>query len=60
MMFTKSFYSNVNVFIQANDSAFAALLENGEVVTWGDPDHGGCSKDVQEQLRDLAGKVRYW
>ena len=29
--------------IQATGRAFAAILESGEVVTWGRPDHGGDS-----------------
>ena len=36
--------------IQATDSAFAAILESGAVVTWGDPTYGGDSGQVQEQL----------
>ena len=35
--------------IQATGSAFAAILEDGSVVTWGDSDSGGSSQ-VQEQL----------
>ena len=27
--------------IQATDRAFAAILSDGSVVTWGDPDYGG-------------------
>ena len=29
--------------IQANDFAFAAILGDGSVVTWGDPRYGGDS-----------------
>ena len=33
--------------------AFAALLGDGSVITWGDADCGGDSTAVQEQLRDV-------
>ena len=39
--------------IQAADSAFAAILESGAAVTWGDPGDGGDSSQVQEQLRNI-------
>ena len=31
--------------------AFAAILTDGPVVTWGSSDHGGNSRFVQDQLR---------
>ena len=31
--------------------AFAAILADGSVVTWGDPDFGGDSSEVQDQLK---------
>ena len=34
-------------------SAFAALLGDGSVVTWGSADYGGDSGAVQDQLRDV-------
>ena len=34
-------------------SAFAALLADGSVVTWGDPDCGGDSSDVQDRLKGV-------
>ena len=34
-------------------AAFAAILSDGSVVTWGDPESGGDSFQVQEQLRDV-------
>ena len=34
--------------------AFAALLGDGSVVTWGDADYGGDSSSVQDHLRDAA------
>ena len=40
--------------IQATRDAFAALKADGSVVTWGDPDCGGDSRNVQDQLK-LAG-----
>ena len=36
--------------IYSTHRAFAALLEDGTVVTWGDKDHGGDSKTVQAAL----------
>ena len=38
----------------ANDSAFAALLANGKVVTWGFAPWGGNSDAVQSQLRNVV------
>ena len=35
-------------------SAFAAILCDGSVVTWGPADYGGDSSAVQEQLRECA------
>eukprot|EP00438_Fugacium_kawagutii_P036591 Skav223943 [mRNA] locus=scaffold1465:385569:403251:+ [translate_table: standard] len=37
----------------ASQGAFAALLGNGSVVTWGDVDYGGESQVHQEELRDV-------
>ena len=37
--------------IQAATAAFAAILEDGSVVTWGDRSFGGDSSSVQDQLR---------
>ena len=39
--------------IQATRSAFAAILEDGSVVTWGCADTGGDSSAVQCQLRSV-------
>ena len=39
--------------MQASDFSFAAIRDNGSVVTWGDPDFGGDSKGVQDQLEDV-------
>ena len=39
--------------IQANANAFAAIREDGSVVTWGDPDVGGNCSSVQEQLQNV-------
>lgn len=41
--------------IQASFGAFAALLSDGSVVTWGDPQDGGDSSAVKHQLK----KVRW-
>ena len=37
----------------SNTSAFAAVLGDGSVVTWGDSNDGGDSSAVQERLRDV-------
>lgn len=37
--------------VRATDRAFAAILEDGSVVTWGDTRFGGYSSAVQDQLR---------
>ena len=34
-------------------SAFAAILEDGSVVTWGNADFGGDSSAVRDQLRGV-------
>ena len=39
--------------MQATAGAFAAILESGAVVTWGDPGSVGDSSQVQEQLRNV-------
>ena len=39
--------------IQASYYAFAAILGDGSVVTWGHVGHGGDSSSVQDQLRDV-------
>ena len=36
----------------ASDSAFAAFLADGSVVTWGAPEHGGDSSTVRDQLKN--------
>ncbi|OLQ15087.1 putative E3 ubiquitin-protein ligase HERC2 [Symbiodinium microadriaticum] len=41
------------VQIQARKGAFAAILGDGSVVTWGNATFGGDSSAVQEQLRDV-------
>jgi hypothetical protein len=38
---------------QATQGAFAAIVADGSVVTWGDPDAGGDSSEVQDQLMHL-------
>ena len=37
--------------IQATQHAFAAILEDGSVLTWGDADFGGDSSAVRDELR---------
>ena len=39
--------------IQATDCAFAAILGNAFVVTWGHAGRGGDSSSVQDQPKDL-------
>ena len=39
--------------IQSTDSAFAAILEDGSVVTWGHAKSGGDSSAVQDQLKGV-------
>ena len=39
--------------IQATYEAFAAILEDGSVVTWGDADYGGDSSAVRDQLKGV-------
>ncbi|CAE7618367.1 unnamed protein product [Symbiodinium sp. CCMP2456] len=46
--------------IQAFDGAFAAILDNGSVVTWGYSDYGGDSSVVQDQLRDVQQIQASW
>ena len=38
---------------QLKDGAFAAILEDGSVVTWGDADCGGDSSAVRDQLKGV-------
>ena len=39
--------------IQASHGAFAAILGDGSVVTWGSPGKGGDSRSVQDQLKNV-------
>ena len=39
--------------IQANSAAFAAIRDDGCVVTWGSTSSGGDSSAVQDQLRNV-------
>ena len=39
--------------VQATFHAFAAILQDGFVVTWGDKRFGGDSSAVQDQLRGV-------
>ena len=39
--------------IQATMSAFAAILGDGSVVTWGDAECGGNSSAVKDQLKNV-------
>eukprot|EP00434_Breviolum_minutum_P007778 symbB.v1.2.006864.t1/scaffold415.1/size208980/7 len=44
--------------IQATESAFAAILEDGSVVIWGDADRGGDSSAVRDQLRGVCSRSK--
>lgn len=33
--------------------SFAAIRQDGKVVTWGDPSSGGCCRMVRDQLFDV-------
>jgi hypothetical protein len=37
-----------------NYFAFAALIKDGTVVTWGDSTYGGNSSNVQSELHDIV------
>ena len=39
--------------IQASGEAFAAILADGSIVTWGHAETGGDSSAVREQLRGV-------
>ena len=39
--------------IQASGGAFAAILDDGSVVTWGDAECGGDSSAVQTRLKNV-------
>ena len=38
---------------KATSEAFAAILADGSIVTWGRPDSGGDSSEVQDQLKGV-------
>ena len=48
--------------IQASGAAFAAILADSSVVTWGDAAHGGDSSAVQDQLKNVQqlGSCGFW
>ena len=39
--------------VHGNTGAFAAILADGSVITWGDGNDGGDSRAVQDQLRNV-------
>ena len=55
---TTTFLSKKVQQIAATLSAFAAVLADGSVVTWGDPEFGGDSMEVQDRLRNVQGGVK--
>ena len=46
--------------IWSTGGAFAAVLGDGRVVTWGEAENGGDSMAVQEQLRDVQHIYSTW
>ena len=53
-IFSTAFWCQAcQIRIQSAGCAFAALLANGNVVTWGDPAFGGDSGHVQVQLQQV-------
>lgn len=45
------------VKVTGTDKAFAAILTDGHVVTWGDPKCGGNSSSVQTELINVREKL---
>ena len=45
--------SRVSSRFKQLNGAFAAILADGSVVTWGDPGYGGDSSEVQDQLKGV-------
>jgi len=43
--------------VTASRDAFAAIEEDGSVVTWGDPESGGDSSSVQEYISSGVAAV---
>ena len=43
--------------IVGNAFAFAAVKQDGSVVTWGYANHGGNSDDVKSELKDCVDHV---
>lgn len=39
--------------VYASSAAFAAILADGSLVTWGDPERGGDSSAVRDQMQWL-------
>ena len=39
--------------VQATEEAFAAILEDGSVVTWGNAQFGGDGSAVRDQLKNV-------
>lgn len=40
--------------IQSTESAFAAILADGRVITWGNEACGGCSHHLRDQLTNVS------
>ena len=48
------------VQVSSNDCAFAAILHNGTVVTWGSAENGGDCRAVQDQLKGVQQIQATW
>lgn len=47
-----------DLFVEASAGAFAAILADGSVVTWGHPVYGADSRGVRDQLIDVKETLR--
>ena len=47
--------------VHAAETAFAAIRDDGSVVTWGHPEYGGVSAVVQDRLSSLesVGRIEH-
>ena len=46
--------------IEASYGAFAAILADGSVVTWGDIDTGGDCSKVKHKLKGRSSVILFW
>ena len=47
--------------VHAAETAFAAIRDDGSVVTWGHPEYGGVSAVVQDRLSssECVGRIQH-